>query len=450
MTAQMDRRAITNPENAQNFSHAEIKQAADRMNPDGLDGALDAWAAIAAAVTTAGQQFETAIRQAVDQHWEGVAADRAVRGIREYAARVGALGESLAQQSMPLSAAASAAGRFKVAVPPVVDRSDNPQGPELRNSQEEQARDDMSTFYIQPYGSTAPSIPTLPLPVDPISGVSGVPESQGGAGNSGKAGDTRPAEYTSKARDIGKAGDTATAEYTGEGGDTDRAADSNGAGNSGKAAETSGARDSGKAADTSEAGDPNNSGDTRKANASGRAEAVAPQSISSTKNYGSSTRPDSSTLTSTTSTILSAGTQIAPTTVTSGGIGPGTSTLTDTSPSRGRAARPGGAPGPGGAPSPGSTPGPSGAPTTGRTPSPGKSVPGTTPGATATQPATTTPNRVSTSGTAGCSGMFPLGTPGRRGEDGAHESATYLRTEEHGEELIGEVDKTVPPVLGAQ
>ncbi|MFI6367015.1 hypothetical protein ACIBG0_30175 [Nocardia sp. NPDC050630] len=53
-------------------------------------------------------------------------------------------------------------------------------------------------------------------------------------------------------------------------------------------------------------------------------------------------------------------------------------------------------------------------------------------------------------GTDGYSGMFPPGARPRRGEDGEHKSARYLRTEEHGEELIGEVEKTVPPVLGAQ
>ncbi|MEV2219364.1 hypothetical protein AB0E01_05745 [Nocardia vinacea] len=436
MTAQMDGHAITNPENAQNFSHAEIKQAADQMNPDGLDGAFDAWAAIAAAVTKAGQQFETAIQQAVDQHWEGAAADRAVRAIREYAARVGELGESLDQQSTPLSAAVSAAGRFKVAVPPVVDSSDNPRGPELRNSREEQARDDMSTFYIQPYGSTAPLIPTLPPPVNPISGGSGV-SGVLGALPGGDSGDTSPAEGTGRGGAAGKAADTDTTEGTGRAGDTGRTADSNGTGNSGKAEETSGAGDTGKAEDTGNAGDPNNSGDTGKADGSGRAEAVAPQSISSTQNNGSSTMPASATHTSATSAIPSAaGTQIAPTTVMSGGIGPSTST--------------GASPSPGSAPSLGGAPSPGAAPNTGETPSPGKSVPGTTPVATTTQPTTGTPTRVGATGAAGYSGMFPPGARGRRGEDGEHKSAKYLRTEEHGEELIGEVEKTVPPVLGAQ
>ncbi|MEV5833899.1 hypothetical protein [Nocardia sp. NPDC052112] len=399
MTAQMDGRAITNPENAQNFSHAEIKQAADQMNPDGLDGAFDAWTAIAAAVTKAGQQFETAIQQAVDQQWEGAAADRAVRGIRDYAARVGELGESLDQQSTPLSAAASAAGRFKVAVPPVVDTSNSPRGPEFRNSQEEQARDDMSTLYIQPYGSAAPQIPTLPPPVNPISGVSGVGPgaSPGGSEGSGKAGDS------GKTEDNGHAGD------------------------SGKAEDTDAAGDAGKAEDTGTSGDPNKSGDTRRVEQSDRSEAVDPQSISSTQSSGTSTTPTSYTHTSPNSTIPStAGTQFLPTTVTSTGITPVTSSPT------------------------GASPNPGGASDTGGTASPGKSVPGTAPGATAAQPAASTPSRIGTAGSAAYSGMFPPGARARRGEDGEHQSARYLRTEEHGAELIGEVDKTVPPVLGAQ
>ncbi|MEV6134804.1 hypothetical protein AB0L63_01765 [Nocardia sp. NPDC051990] len=405
MTAQMDGRAITNPENAQNFSHAEIKQAADRMNPDELDGAFDAWAAIAAAVTKAGQQFETAIQQAVDQHWEGAAADRAVRGIREYAARVGELGESLDQQSTPLSAAASAAGRFKVAVPPVVDTSDNPRGTELRNSQEEQARDDMSTLYIQPYGNTAPSIPTLPPPVDPISVRPGVVPriSPGGTEDSAKAGNPGNAEGTSGSEGTGVAEQTGAAEQTG------------------KAEETGQAEDTGKVEGNGAL------------EGTGRHEAVAPQSIVSTQNNGSSTAPASTAYTSTSSTIPSAvGPPMPPTTSTSAGIAPGISNVA------------------GASTSPGNPPSPGGTPDTGGTPSPGKSVPGTTPGATAAHPATSTPSRVSATGTAGYSGMYPPSARGRRGEDGEHKSATYLRTEEHGEQLIGEVEKTVPPVLGAQ
>ncbi|MGY4099641.1 hypothetical protein ACW2Q0_08775 [Nocardia sp. R16R-3T] len=412
MTAQMDGRAITNPENAQNFSHEEIKQAADQMNPDGLNSAFDAWAAIAAAVTKAGQQFETAIQQAVDQHWEGTAADRAVRGIREYAARVGELGESLAHQSTPLSAAASAAGRFKVAVPPVMDTSNNP---ESRHAQEEQARDDMSTLYIQPYGSTAPLIPTLPPVVDPISGVSGLGGSLGGSGdsssrgrNSAAGGETGKPEGSDKAGDSGQemskaestGGDSGTAEGTGSGG----------------------AGDIEKSVDTRKRSGPN--GDTSK---SDQSEAVGPQLISSTTGSGTPTTLSSYTHISTTSTApATVSPQISPTTITSVGSTPVTSSPTVASPSPGSASD------------------------TGATPSPGKSVPGTTPEPTAAQPGTSAPSRVGATGSAGYSGMFPPGARSRRAEDGDHKSAAYLRTEEHGEHLIGEVDKTVPPVLGGQ
>ncbi|MFX0575830.1 PPE domain-containing protein [Nocardia nepalensis] len=399
MTAQTDGRAITNPENAQNFSHAEIKQAADQMNPGGLDGAFDAWSAIAAAVTKAGQQFETAIQQAVEQHWEGAAADQAVRGIRDYATRVGELGESLDQQSTPLSSAASAAARFKVAVPPVVETSSNSRGPELRNTQEEQARDDMSTLYIQPYGNTAPAIPTLPPPVNPISvpGVSpgAVPGTSPTDTGSGRPGKSSQTEAPSKTTDSDKTGDPSESADQGKTGDTGQ----------GKNTDAGGT------------------------DAPGKTEAAAPQSVSPTQSSSTSTVPTSATHTSTTSTIPStAGVQsTAPTTVTSAGITPGTS-----SPSRTATG-----PSPGGAP--------------GTTPSPGKSVPGTTtPGAAAAQPATGTPSRMGTAGAAGYSGMLPPRARGRRGEDGEHKAAAYLRTEEHGEELIGEVDKTVPPVLGAQ
>ena len=164
---QNDSRAITNPENAHSFSYAEIKQAADQMNPGGLSGALDAWSAIARVVTDAGDQFDAAIEQAVHQHWEGAAADSAVCGMRGYAARIGEFGAALDSQTMPLVAAASAAAKFKMSIPDVVDTPNNSSGPESRNSREEQARDDMNTLYIKPYGSTATTIPTLPPPVNP-------------------------------------------------------------------------------------------------------------------------------------------------------------------------------------------------------------------------------------------------------------------------------------------
>ncbi|WP_433731785.1 PPE domain-containing protein [Nocardia sp. CA-129566] len=405
MTAQTDGRAITNPENAQNFSHAEIKQAADQMNPDGLDGAFDAWSAIAAAVTKAGQQFETAIQQAVEQHWEGAAADRAVRAIRDYATRVAELGESLDQQSAPLSSAASAAARFKVAVPPVVPISNNPRGPELRNTQEEQARDDMSTLYIQPYGNTAPTIPTLPPPVDPISVpgvvpgvVPGISPTDTGSGQPGKTEDSGKTTEPGKTEDTSKAGNPSRSEDTG------------------KAEEPGNAEASGKTEESGKTAD------------SGKTEAVAPQSVSPTHQSGSQTTPATTHTATTTATPSTTGAQ--PITVTSAGVTPGSSS-----------------------PSPSATsPNPSGASGTGTpTPSPGKSVPGTTtPGAATTQPATATPSRVGATGATGYSGMLPPGVRGRRGEDGEHKAAAYLRTEEHGEELIGEVEKTVPPVLGAQ
>ncbi|MFC9893809.1 hypothetical protein ACFVMC_08960 [Nocardia sp. NPDC127579] len=203
-----DGRAITNPENAQNFSHAEIKQAADRMNPGGLEAAFTAWAAIAAAVTTAGDAFETALQQAIDQRWEGAAATAAVRGIREFTTRVGELGEALAQQSGPLSAAAGAATKFQAAIPAVTDSSSSSTEPAARNSQEEQARDDMYTYYIQPYGATAPQIPTLPAPIDPAANTGPVPDSpvvqpntDNLISNGAKPSDTDPAESGKPAED---------------------------------------------------------------------------------------------------------------------------------------------------------------------------------------------------------------------------------------------------------
>ncbi|MEV0709200.1 PPE domain-containing protein, partial [Nocardia aurea] len=179
----IDGRAITNPENAQSFSHAEIKQAADRMDPDGLVGAVDAWTTIAATVTRAAQQFESAAGKAVDQRWEGAAATAAVGGLRRYVARLGEFGEALRQQTIPLEAAGNAAARFKAAIPAVGESSGGSTAPEARNAGEEQARDDMVAYYIQPYGAAAQEIPSLPSVVDPIGGGIGTANGAFGSGS---------------------------------------------------------------------------------------------------------------------------------------------------------------------------------------------------------------------------------------------------------------------------
>ncbi|MGQ4598175.1 PPE domain-containing protein [Nocardia sp. R6R-6] len=209
---QTDGRAITNPENAQSFSLAEIEQAADAMNPAELGDALDAWAGIAATVTSAGQEFETAIKKAVRQHWEGAAAESAVRAVQDYVARLGDFSEALAAQSGPLSTAANAAAKFKLSVSDVPDTSGNPADPWQRNSREEQARDEMHTQYVQPYGTTASAIPTLPGPLAPAAAPSAFIAGNGteaatnvrpqaisnGAGRSDAAvsGNTSPAEVS--------------------------------------------------------------------------------------------------------------------------------------------------------------------------------------------------------------------------------------------------------------
>ncbi|WP_194815396.1 hypothetical protein [Nocardia sp. XZ_19_385] len=398
-----DGRAITNPENAQNFSHAEIKQAADQMNPAGLDAAFAAWSAIAAAVTKAGDEFETAIQKAIDQRWEGAAAAAAVRGIREYATRVGELGESLAQQSDPLSSAASAATGFKAAIPPVAESSANSTEPAARNSQEEQARDDMYTYYIQPYGATAPEIPTLPEPVNPVSvpgtGVTPIPSSpapQPGSEN-GTPSATKPVDPTGN-------GTPAEAGTPAEEGKPSEAGTPSEEGKPSE--EATPAADT--PADTTEA--PGN---------------TAPQSVS--QNPGN-TFPAAAYAPSTTGTAPQSATMPA------AAVAPGS---------------PAAIPQSAVVPNSSAASNPSTAPNAANPLRPGTSVPAHPAAQNAPVAPAAAGGRVATPGAPGYAGMMPPRGHARGEDDGEHKSAKYLRTKEHTKELLGETEKTVPPALGA-
>ncbi|MEV6278060.1 hypothetical protein [Nocardia sp. NPDC051832] len=398
-----DGRAITNPENAQNFSHAEIKQAADQMNPAGLDAAFAAWSAIATAVTKAGDEFETAIQKAIDQRWEGAAAAAAVRGIREYATRVGELGESLAQQSGPLSSAASAATSFQAAIPAVADTSSASTEPAARNSQEEQARDDMYTYYIQPYGATAPEIPTLPEPVNPVvvpgTGVTPGPNSpvqQPGTGN-GTPSATEPADPAAAAKP------TETGTPAEEGAPSE-------------------------AGTPSEQGQPSEETTPTAEHPADTAESpgnTAPQSVS--QNPGSSTFPSAYTPAATGTTPQSA---TLPTAVV-----PGTT--------------PAAAPQPAVVPSAPAAGNSSAAANAANPLRPGTSVPAHPAAQNAPAAPAAAGGRVATPGAPGYAGMMPPRGHARGEDDGEHKSAKYLRTKEHTKELLGETEKTVPPALGA-
>ncbi|MFC9436856.1 hypothetical protein [Nocardia sp. NPDC057030] len=402
---QTDGRAITNPENAQSFTHAEIKQAADEMNPDGVSSASDAWSKIATAVTDAGHHFEAAIKQAIEQHWEGAAADSAVRGIRDYATQLGEFGDTLNAQTTPLSQAASAAAKFKLSVPDVVDTSTNPRGPELRNSTEEQARDDMTTQYIQPYGTTAPAIPTLPPPISPISVTPPGGDSSNDPGTS--PGTTKAPDHSS-----------------------------------------SDSADSSKQAPADKA---DKSSDASTAEAEAKSEDTAPQSVSKDQTGDPASTPASTTTAATTPK--------SPTTTTSPfSASPVAAAIpTTTTPLPSSTVTPASV---NGTPSRSGSPATSGHPNTSATPNTSASpnsearqgssrppVPTTAPVAAGPQPAAT-PGRTGVPGASAYPGMFPHGARSRGDDDGEHKSPGFLRTEEHAKELLGEVEKTVPPVLG--
>ncbi|MCC3329008.1 hypothetical protein [Nocardia abscessus] len=398
---QTDGRAITNPENAQSFSHAEIEQAADAMNPAGLDSALAAWSAIAAAVTNAGQQFESAIKKAVEQQWEGAAADSAVRGVRDYAARMGEFGEALGAQSVPLSAAADAATKFKMSVPDLADTSGSSADPEQRNAREEQARDEMNTQYIQPYGATAPAIPTLPPPVSPAAATptgleTGTGTEAGVNAGSQPVDGTRPAD-TSSSGDKPSSGGDPTSEHTAS------------------------------PSSTAEEGTPD---DQPQQTSENTPETTTPQAVSQSQDAAATT-PASTTRTQTPTSATplpsTAPLPTAPAAVTPVSF--------DSRPN-GTPARPG---------TPGAVGTPSAAENEARS---GTSRPAQ-PTAPAASPASSAPaGRPGAPGVPGYPGMVPPGMRGRRTDDDEHKSPKYLRTEEHAKELLGEVQPTVPPALG--
>ncbi|WP_280245160.1 hypothetical protein [Nocardia abscessus] len=397
---QTDGRAITNPENAQSFSHAEIKQAADAMNPAGLDSALAAWSAIAAAVTNAGQQFESAIKKAVEQQWEGAAADGAVRGVRDYAARMGEFGEALGAQSVPLSAAADAASKFKMSVPDLADTSGSSADPEQRNAREEQARDEMNTQYIQPYGATAPAIPTLPPPVSPAAAAPTGIETGAGTEAGVNAGSqpvdgTRPAD-TSSSGDKPSSGGNPTTD--------DTAAPS----------------------DTAEEGPQ----DDQSQQTSENAIETTPQAVSQSQDAAATT--PASTTRAQTPTSATPFLSTAPLPTAPDAVAPASF---DSRPN-GTQTKPG---------TPGAVGTPSAAENEARS---GTSRP-TQPTAPAASHASSGPaGRAGAPGVPGYPGMVPPGMRGRRTDDDEHKSPKYLRTEEHAKELLGEVQPTVPPALG--
>ncbi|MBH0775997.1 hypothetical protein [Nocardia bovistercoris] len=427
-----DGRVITNPENAQSFSHAEIKQAADQMNPNALSGAVDAWAAIATAVTDAGKRFESAIQSAITEHWEGVAADAAVRGIREFAAKVGELGEALGRQSAPIAAAGNAASQFQAAIPAVPDSSSSSATPEVRNSVEEQARDDMVTYYIRPYATTAPEIPTLPAPAHPAvtapggTGTSPLISTPGASGAAATSPITQP-PVESGASATGQATQPVSPVPAGATPATTPEATTPQPG-------------------TGAAGTPPQSTDPAATNPQTTA---SPNGVPQTAGSTASTIPASaSTIPASASTVPASASTLASL------LGASTSRASTpqpiqqgTSPAAAAPAPSQGGTGPVRSDVPASSQAP--AQNSGQAPRPGASVPAQPAAQSAPAQPAAAPARPAVAGSSGYAGMGPAGARGRGEGDGEHRSPRYLRTEEHAAELLGEPERTVPPVLGA-
>ncbi|MGW4365945.1 hypothetical protein ACWEKT_09890 [Nocardia takedensis] len=450
----IDGRGITNPENAHSFSHAEIRQAADRMKPDALTEVVASWNAIAEAVQAAGARFESAIRGAVGQQWEGAAADAALRSILEFTTRVGELGGALASQSEPVAAAGQSAAQFQAAVPAVPDASTSSSAPEARNAAEEQARDDMITYYIRPFGATAGQIPALPDPVAP--GVSGGdPDRQTivgamlgalGGGTIGAGGSDSPAtggdgtdgpsgSGAHHGQDAGAGAHTPGAEQPSESKENPAIAETPTGEENPASAGTPAGKSDGESPSPGEPGDsvPPTSTDTQRAQTAAQGTTPSPPL---------------------------APTNTAPAGFGNGYSGTGGGAVNPYAPQYTSAQAPG-VPGgvapaaaaaqPASAPIRTDTPAGTAAGASGPAPRPGSSVPAQPAAQTAPPPTSSgAPGRPGMPGASGYAGMMPPGARGRGEDDGEHRAARYLRSEEHAADLLGEPEKTVPPAIGAE
>ncbi|MGN2636017.1 hypothetical protein ACTD5D_07455 [Nocardia takedensis] len=448
----IDGRGITNPENAHSFSHAEIRQAADRMKPDALTEVVVSWNAIADAVQTAGARFESAIRGVVGQQWEGAAADAALRSILEFTTRVGELGGALASQSEPVAAAGQSAAQFQAAVPAVPDASTSSSAPEARNAAEEQARDDMITYYIRPFGATAGQIPALPDPVRPAGSpdrptiVGALLGALGGdGGTAGAGGSDSPATGGDGAAVVNGVG-AHPGQDAGAGANTPGAEQPSMPNDNPPTAETPVGEENPASAGASEG---KSDGESPSPGEPG--DSVPP---TSTDTQGAQTAAQS-----TTPSPPLAPTNTAPAGFGNGYSGTGGGAVNPYAPQYTNTQAPGvpGGVAPAAAAQPASapirtdTPAGTAAGASGPAPRPGSSVPAQPAAQTAPPPTSSgAPGRPGMPGSSGYAGMMPPGARGRGEDDGEHRAARYLRSEEHAADLLGEPEKTVPPAIGAE
>ena len=395
------------------MSHAEIVEFVEAMQPARMQESVDGWGRAQVQLDDHLEVFRDAISAVFAEHWTGTTASAAGRGVADYST-------SLTQLTSALALVTNSLGYASVGIEQVKQRLPEPPqstwSDELRSfsiataslsavniagrvnnlfHEEEEARATAVRIMQEDYAPTVTTsdsrVPVLPAAFDPTAdgnaGSGGYPGSGGATGSSGSGrGSGSSGSDGSSASPTAYGGGTA-----GTTGDPD-----------GSAAGVSGSRGTGSQSESgvpeSQPSDDAASGSARTTAASADPGSALPGSAAAWP--GSSTSPGSG------NTV---------------GNGSGTGSPSAGSPGTG-------SPGPG---SPGSVP------------------PGFVSGTATATPAGAAPGAARGVGrmTPMPMGMMPPGAGS--GDDEKRSVPGYLVTEDHGNELIGDMPATTPPVLGA-
>ncbi|OQS15492.1 hypothetical protein B0T36_09550 [Nocardia donostiensis] len=389
---------IPGPDNYDTMTLAQMVDAVNKMEPGVVYAAAQAWHNISKGLKDKAQAFNDRFQKTVEgtggpPAWGGLAAQKAVGSVREYARQTDNLGTAAHMVAIKLSEMETGLSQTKALMPLVSERPDlrgktlpaegiMKEGDYTEEEAENEGRRVLRTVYSQVAHQSdhgVPVLPSAPVVVD-----------DGGPG---------PVQTTGRPSNTGQQGDPGSSPQQPQQGET-----------------------------------PQDPGEQ-------------PQGTPNENTTAASTTPQTApTPTDPGRTTMSAPTNTPSTT-------PGTPYVPTTTGNPNTLGRPS-SPGTPGSPGRPSTPGAPGSPTG---PAPGRSIPGTpqTPQQNGVAPAAAARANGVPAGRAGMPGM-PMGmAPGAgRGQDeernGQSAIKEYLITKEHGEELTGldRIPKTVPPVLG--
>ncbi|MBJ8343299.1 hypothetical protein [Antrihabitans sp. YC2-6] len=182
----IDKGRIKVVENPAGFTHQEIYDAAHRLSPN--DDVYAAWADAGTRLGQLSKNLSVAVQSAIEGEWIGTAADAAVTGFDEFGRSVVELAIACAAVGDVFQKASNAAHDFQSNLPEVVTvgAQSNERTAELRNREEERAREVMQTFYIDRYGAADRELPVLPRPFNPVAGSvgeTGAPDSNDSSGS---------------------------------------------------------------------------------------------------------------------------------------------------------------------------------------------------------------------------------------------------------------------------